>query len=148
MELPSVKEVRECGWVIQIKPQTMWTSRGNYDSNPKIRNRNKKKHIIDQQYKKNWWWKDFFDLHGILMYGEWVMIPGALKKRMLKGFHTCHPSIAMMKALLRSKVFWPNIDKEIEENVKSCRGCAITAKIHQWNLSLGQRRTDLGQSCI
>ena len=34
-----------------------------------------------------------------------------------------------MKALMRSDVFWLNTNKEIEGNVKSCRGCAITAKV-------------------
>ena len=33
-----------------------------------------------------------------------------------------------MKALMRSYVFWLNMDKEIAENVKSCRGRVIAAK--------------------
>ena len=42
---------------------------------------------------------------------------------------TLNNSTARMKALMRSSVFWPNIDKEIEANVKSFRGCAIAAKV-------------------
>ena len=34
----------------------------------------------------------------------------------------------VVKALIRSYVFWPNMDKEIEENVKYCWGCVIAAK--------------------
>ena len=39
------------------------------------------------------------------MYGEQVVIPGALKKRILKDFHIGHPGIATMKALIRSYAF-------------------------------------------
>ena len=43
-----------------------------------------------------------------------------------------------MKALSRSLVWWPNIDRDIENTVKSCRNCQmnknnpIKAPIHPW----------------
>ena len=43
------------------------------------------------------------------MYGEGVVIPRTLK--IIKDFHTGHPSIVRKKALTRSNVFWPNMDK-------------------------------------
>ena len=45
-----------------------------------------------------------------------------------KNFKRLSYQSARMKTLMRSYVFWPNMDKEIEENVKSYRGCRITAK--------------------
>ena len=29
---------------------------------------------------------------------------------------------------MRSYVYWPNMDKDIENIVKSCKGCALAAK--------------------
>ena len=62
------------------------------------------------------------------MFGERVVIPGMLKKRIIKDFHSSHSGIVRMKTLMRSYAFWSNMDKEIEENIKSFRGCAIAAK--------------------
>ena len=33
-----------------------------------------------------------------------------------------------MKALMRSYIYWYGIDKEIENLVKTCKNCALTAK--------------------
>ena len=33
-----------------------------------------------------------------------------------------------MKSLMHSYVYWRNMDKDIEEKVKACRGCALAAK--------------------
>ena len=44
-----------------------------------------------------------------------------------------------MKALARSYIWWPGIDKEIEETPKTCFGCQLmqaetsTAPVHLWN---------------
>ena len=47
----------------------------------------------------------------------------------LKDFHKGHIGIATMKALMRNYVFWPNMHKEAEENIKPCRRCTIAAKV-------------------
>ena len=61
------------------------------------------------------------------MYSERVVIPVALRKRIQQDFHEGHPGICRMKAL-RSYVYWPKMDKDIEKNIKSCIGCAMVAK--------------------
>ena len=88
----------------------------------------KQKQIIDQQYKKIDGEKIFSICNGIFMYGEWVMILECCRKELKKDFHTGHPGISRIKALMRSYVFWPNMDIEIKGNVKSCKGCVMVAK--------------------
>ena len=79
--------------------------------------------------QNDWWWKD--SLH--LWWNFWVQqmngdTRSVERKRIWKDFHTVHPGIAMMKPLMRSYVLGPNMDKEIEDNVKCCKSCAISAK--------------------
>ena len=38
------------------------------------------------------------------MYGEWVVIPAVLTKKIFKDFHTGHPGMSRIKALMRSYV--------------------------------------------
>ncbi|GAB1605961.1 uncharacterized protein K02A2.6-like, partial [Argonauta hians] len=63
-----------------------------------------------------------------LLYSERVIVPSVLQKRILRDFHVGHPGITRMKSLMRSYVYWQNMDKDIENTVKSCRGCALAAK--------------------
>ena len=55
-------------------------------------------------------------------------MPVVLQKRILKEFHQGHPGIGRMKALMRSYNYWPNMDKDIEQVVKTCKGCQLAAK--------------------
>ena len=59
------------------------------------------------------------------MYGERVVIPAVLTKKILKDFYTEHPGT---KALMQSYVYWTGMDKDIENMVKSCKSCASVAK--------------------
>ena len=62
----------------------------------------KKKQFNHQQYKKINGEKTFSIRYGILIYGERIVIPGVLKKRISKDFHTGRVDIARRKALMRS----------------------------------------------
>ena len=64
----------------------------------------------------------------VLLYAGRVMMPVVLQKRILKEFHQGHPGIGCMKALMRSYTYWPNIDKDIEQVVKTYKGCQLAAK--------------------
>ena len=64
----------------------------------------------------------------VLLYRERVMIPSTLQKRILKNFHAGHPRNNRIKSQMRSFVYWPNIDKDIENAFKLCKGCALAAK--------------------
>ena len=71
---------------------------------------------------------DIFSLcNEVLLYSEWVVIPTTLQKRTRKNFHASHPGITRMKSLMQCYVYWPNMDKDIENIIKSCKGCALAA---------------------
>ena len=64
----------------------------------------------------------------VLLYAGRVVMLVVLQKQILKEFHLGHPGIGCMKALMRSYTYWPNMDKDIEQVVKTCKGCQLAAK--------------------
>ena len=60
---------------------------------------------------------------GCLLWGIRVVLPSKLQSKVLNLLHSTHPGIVRMKSLARSYVFWPGIDKDIEQLVKQCSGC-------------------------
>ncbi|CAK1599301.1 unnamed protein product [Parnassius mnemosyne] len=64
---------------------------------------------------------------GVLLRGNKMVIPTKLRKQVLAAAHEGHPGIVNMKARLRTKVWWPKIDKDAENTVKSCRGCTLVS---------------------
>ena len=64
----------------------------------------------------------------VLLYAGRVVMPVVLQRRILKEFHQGHPGVGRMKALMRSYTHWPNMDKDIEQVVKTCKGCQLAAK--------------------
>ena len=75
---------------------------------------------------------------GCLLWGLRVIIPPTLQAEMLNELHATHPGVVKMKALVRSIVWWPNLDKDFEDVVTSCRNCAAhqslppVAPLHSW----------------
>lgn len=61
----------------------------------------------------------------VLLRGNKLVIPRKLRKDVLDAAHEGHPGIVAMKGRLRSKVWWPRIDKDAEAIVKSCKGCTL-----------------------
>ncbi|XP_028177592.1 uncharacterized protein K02A2.6-like [Ostrinia furnacalis] len=73
-----------------------------------------------------------------ILKGSRVFIPQNLHMQILNELHAGHIGILKMKLLARSYVYWKNIDKDIENKVKSCRACRLEqnqptrAPIHHW----------------
>ncbi|CAK1603219.1 unnamed protein product [Parnassius mnemosyne] len=61
----------------------------------------------------------------ILLRGNKIVIPQQLCKSVLDAAYEGHPGIVAMKGRLRSKVWWPRIDKDVEQLVKACKGCTL-----------------------
>ncbi|CAK1585821.1 unnamed protein product [Parnassius mnemosyne] len=61
----------------------------------------------------------------ILLRGNKIVIPQQLCKSVLDAAYEVHPGIVAMKEHLRSKVWWPRIDKDVEKLVKACKGCTL-----------------------
>ena len=62
------------------------------------------------------------------MYRECVEIPSTLQKRKLKDFHAGYSGSTWIKSLMRCYVPWSNMDKDTENAVKLCKGCAMAAR--------------------
>ena len=78
---------------------------------------------------------------GCLLWGSRVVIPPKLQDYVLSELHVSHPGIVRMKTVARKYIWWPNLDKELEELVQTCPECQAnrrrpeTAPLHPWNWS-------------
>ncbi|KXJ77162.1 hypothetical protein RP20_CCG008218 [Aedes albopictus] len=63
----------------------------------------------------------------ILLRGDRIVAPGALRNRILQIAHEGHLGTSMMKSALRSSVWWPKMDREVEDFVRNCRGCILVS---------------------
>ncbi|XP_043471652.1 uncharacterized protein K02A2.6-like [Leptopilina heterotoma] len=63
----------------------------------------------------------------ILLRGNKIVIPTKLRAQVLAAAHEGHPGIVNMKARLRTKVWWPKIDKDAENVVRNCKGCILVS---------------------
>ncbi len=57
--------------------------------------------------------------------GSRVVIPLPEHKQVVEEIHETHPGVSRMKNLARSYVWWPNMDKDLENKAKSCTQCQI-----------------------
>ena len=71
-------------------------------------------------------WSRKFELTvegGCLLWGIRVIVPQKLREQLLDELHRDHPGISRMKAVARSYIWWPGIDKAVENLAKSCASC-------------------------
>lgn len=59
----------------------------------------------------------------VIMKGERIIIPLALRKELLTLLHEGHIGMSKMKHLLRSFAYWPTALSDIENEVKHCDAC-------------------------
>lgn len=73
-----------------------------------------------------------------VVWGNRMVIPEVLQKRVLILIHANHPGVTAMKAIARSYVWWPKMNAQIEEFVRHCKACQETrqsepkAPTHFW----------------
>ena len=60
------------------------------------------------------------------MKNDKIVISIKLRKRSLAAGHDGHQGIVKTKMLLQSKVWYPGMDKDINEYVSNCRGCQLS----------------------
>lgn len=63
--------------------------------------------------------------NGCLLWNNRLVVPNKLKQRFLDQLHKTHLAVVKMKSVARSYVWWPNINKDIENLAKSCENCNI-----------------------
>nr|XP_043068709.1 uncharacterized protein K02A2.6-like [Drosophila bipectinata] len=64
----------------------------------------------------------------LLLRGNRIVIPQSLRNQVLELAHEGHPGESAMKRRLRSKVWWPLIDRDAENYVKRCRDCLLVSQ--------------------
>ena len=67
-------------------------------------------------------------VQGCLYREQRAIIPSSLRTRILQLAHEGHPGIVRTKSRLREAVWWPNIEKDVEQFVKSCTSCIMADK--------------------
>ena len=80
---------------------------------------------------------------GCILWGLRVVVPTKLRTQVLQELHAGHQGIVRMKQLARLHVWWPCIDKDIEEEAKACEGCREKraeppkSDLHPWEFARG-----------
>ena len=76
--------------------------------------------------------------HECLLWGIRVIIPTSLRQKLLEALHEGHPGVVRMKAIARSYMWWSGLDKDVENQAKSCLPCQEqklnppAAPLHIW----------------
>ena len=74
----------------------------------------------------------------IVLWGGRIIIPAALRMKVLDELHIAHIGMSRMKRLARAYCWWPKMDEEIEKMVASCETCKNFAPnptrvfLHPW----------------
>lgn len=71
---------------------------------------------------------EFTTLGPFLLRGNKIVIPSDLRLHTLRLAHEGHPGESVMKRRFWSKVWWPQIDRDAEKFVKSCRECLLVSQ--------------------
>lgn len=79
---------------------------------------------LPKQLQLYWSFRDELSVEdGVILKGERIVIPVSAQKHILQKLHTGHQGIE--KTILRAKdcVYWPNVNKDIEQLVRECPVC-------------------------
>ena len=60
---------------------------------------------------------------GCIMWGARVVIPKKLQVTILQMLHEGHVGMVRVKRITQSFAWWPGVDTDIEELVKTCKNC-------------------------
>ena len=80
---------------------------------------------------------------GVVLWGSRVVIPPQGRDYVLRELHSGHPGVSRMKALARSYIWYPGLDKDIEKAVSTCEACLqerkapASALLHPWEFPDG-----------
>ena len=64
----------------------------------------------------------------IVLKDKRIAVPENLRQRTLAIVHERHQRIVKTKTLLREKMWWPGIDRQVKSLIKSCHACQVTAQ--------------------
>ena len=64
---------------------------------------------------------------GVLLYNWRTVIPRVLRREVLEGLHAGHQGVVSMRARAAESVFWPGLDRAIQDYRDRCRVCDYIA---------------------
>ena len=64
----------------------------------------------------------------VILRGTRIVIPQALRKRVVNLAHEGHQGVVKTKERLRTKVWWPAMDRDAERRCAECYGCQMVTK--------------------
>ena len=64
----------------------------------------------------------------LVLRGSRIVIPEKLRQKVIDLAHEGHQGIVKTKERLRTKVWWPGIDRDTEKRVKSCQACQVVSQ--------------------
>ena len=62
---------------------------------------------------------------GCILWGSRVIVPKPGQQKIMDELHSTHPGISRMKSLARNYVWWPKLDDDLENKVRSCSICQV-----------------------
>ena len=69
--------------------------------------------------------RDELSQHGSLLFrGDRLVVPSALRERVLQNAHEGHQGVVRTKQRLRARFWWPRLDREVREQLRSCPVCS------------------------
>ena len=69
--------------------------------------------------------------HSVLLRLNRIVIPESLQLRAVQLAHAGHQGLTKTKALIREKVWFPGIDRLVEQQVASCHACQVVTPVNQ-----------------
>lgn len=71
---------------------------------------------------------ELYELDGVLMRTDRIVLPKSLQTKAIELAHKGHPGMSAMRRALRTRVWWPAMDREVEEYVKQCMMCVAMSR--------------------
>ena len=80
--------------------------------------------MVPMDIRPYWSFRDELAIEdGIIFKGQEVIIPKCMRADVLSQLHQSHQGIEKTRLLARQCAYWPNINKDIDELVRSCTTC-------------------------
>lgn len=69
-------------------------------------------------------------VNGLLMKTGLVVLPPELRDKAMRIAHSGHLGITKTKSILKERVWWPRINKTVEDWIMACRTCILNGRRH------------------
>ena len=64
----------------------------------------------------------------VVTFKDKIYVPKNIRKDTMEWYHNylCHPGITRLTKTLRRLFYWPGLDKDVKQHIKSCSTCRFT----------------------